>query len=199
MPVAARQISNDTLAGAKEPFMSWTCKMMAHISEHRHMAAFLLTSLASCLPGAALAQSAEARASAFGQEVNAFIGEFDVAPEAFEVRINRCDGPGPDVDDVYYVWVGARLVAPAENASSLLVALHAEWEAGDWDIYRYRHLDNEGVNLAARHPDTKHNYALDSGFEAGPQRYIVGTFSTPCFRDSDTDFAFGRVQNWSDP
>jgi len=80
----------------------------------------------------------------------------------------------------------------------MLAKLHSDWMESDWVIHRYRTMAEGGINLAARHQETQHLYALDSGFEAGPERYIVGTFSTPCLIADVGSFSYGEVKDWRD-
>src|SRR5690554_639038 len=61
-----------------------------------------------------------------------------------------------------------------------LYPLRTHWAASNWRITRDRDLENGGVNIAAIEPITGNTYSLDSGFDAGPTRYIVGYFGTPC-------------------
>lgn len=65
-------------------------------------------------------------ASAFSSAVSRFVAELDVETEAFSVRINRCQGKAGEFSDaIYYVRVGWRGVARAENAGKTLSASHA--------------------------------------------------------------------------
>lgn len=141
-------------------------------------------------------QSKDTRQAAqeFVPEVEALIEALGLDREKFSVRANRCEGTeGEQRDDIYTIWVGLRGVARGADAASALEQAHARWQAAGWEITRFRRLDNGGVNVAATDPATGNRYALDSGFEPPPQRYVVGTFNTPCYRDPSGRAPFGDL------
>lgn len=134
-------------------------------------------------------------ASRFSADIEAFIGEIDATTEDYAIRINRCEGQlGEFSDHMYYVWVGWRGIVFEETAGRQLVSLLSRWTASGWEITRDRNLNNGGVNVAAIEPVTRNSYSLDSGFEMGPDRYIVGYFSTPCFSSAPSPAPFGPWQ-----
>lgn len=131
----------------------------------------------------------------FAPRIDAFVGALAIEREAFRLRANRCWGPaGDERNDIYYIWIGVRGVAPLNNAADVIEGVHAQWIDQDWDVTRYRHLDNGGVNLAARNRETGDVYMLDSGLSAGPERYVLGFFSTPCFSDPAGEVAYGDIK-----
>lgn len=130
-------------------------------------------------------------AQAFMPRVERVIGELAVDPERLSVRANRCSDT--ERDDVFYIWIGLRARAPAGDAGAQLRNLHGAWKKKGWEVTRYRLLDNGGVNIAARDPETGDSHALDSGFRTGPEHDIVGFFNTPCFRNPDGTTAFGHM------
>jgi hypothetical protein len=154
-----------------------------------------LACLALIHSGPAQAQSdinAGEAAARFSDEVSTFIAHLDVETEDFSIRINRCVGRQGEVSDrIFYVWIGWRGLAGDETASDQLSAVRSRWLADDWKISRDRALENGGINVAAIEPGTGNAYSLDSGFEAGPQSYIVGFFNTPCFANPDGSAPFG--------
>lgn len=159
--------------------------------------AVLLVGLSIALLTPALAYahrsiSADDIASAFVPAVEAFVNELDAETEELSVRINRCTGRQGELSDVmFYVWVGWRGVASSNNAAQVLSRVHSSWVTDDWDVYRYRELDNGGINVAATQPETGNTYSLDSGFEISPETYIVGFFSTRCFESPVSPAPFG--------
>lgn len=130
----------------------------------------------------------------FVPAAEALVDSLGIRREKFQVRANRCDGTqGEQRDDLYYIWVGLRGVAPGNDAADLLDAAHARWRDAGWTITRYRHLDSGGVNVAATDPATGNSYALDSGFDEGVQTYIVGFFNTPCYLNPNGQVDFGDL------
>lgn len=134
-------------------------------------------------------------ARAFVPDIEAFLASLPINREKFSVRVNRCEGTeGEQRDDIYYIWVGVQAVARAHDAGQVLEAVHARWQAQGWDITRHRSLPNGGVNVAATDPSSGHGYALDSGFDKGPDTYIVGFFNTPCYQSPSGDVQFGEIR-----
>lgn len=126
--------------------------------------------------------------------VEALLETLPLDREAFEVRANACTGRrGETRDDTYYIWVGMRGAAPGEDAARILTDLHARWRKAGWEITRFRRLPAGGIALAATEPATGDNYILDSGFKAGPGRYVVGYFNSPCYR-SPSAVRFGSIR-----
>lgn len=134
----------------------------------------------------------------FVPEVEAFVASLPIDREQFSIRANRCDGTeGEQRDDIYHIWVGLRGSAPGNDIAAILDGVHARWRDAGWDITRYRRLDNGGVNVAATDPATGNRYSLDSGFETGPDSYVVGFFNTPCYRNPAGKVDFGEIQQRS--
>lgn len=90
--------------------------------------------------------------------------------EEFSVRINRCDSTTNNA--AFYIWAGVRGVAEDEDAASVLGAVHKQWIADGWKVYRFRQLENGGVNLAATAPDTGNT------FQASPQAQTATLLAT---------------------
>ncbi len=134
-------------------------------------------------------------AGGFADDVKTLIAKLNVDTEDFAIRINRCQGKfGEFPDEIYTVWIGWRGVARDGTAGARLAALRSHWTDSGWKITRSRELDNGGINLAALEPVTGNLYILDSGFDMGPESYIVGYFNTPCFSNPTGDTQFGA---WS--
>lgn len=132
-------------------------------------------------------------AQAFAPRVEAFLDTLALRREKFEVRANRCAGSeGEQRDDIYTIWVGVQAVAPHSDAARVLAEVHDRWRDEGWDITRWRRLENGGINLGARDPDGN-DWVLDSGFPAGPDRYVVGFFNTPCMRQPSGAVDFGPI------
>ena len=130
----------------------------------------------------------------FLPQVEAALGALAVDRESFEVRANRCEGrQGETRDDLYYIWVGLRGTARGNDIADQIGQAHARWQAAGWEITRFRTLDNGGVNLTATEPATGNTYTLDSGFQPAPDAYVVGFFSTPCFRSPEGRVDFGTL------
>lgn len=128
-------------------------------------------------------------------QVEAFLARLPVNREKFSVRLNRCEGSeGGQRDDIYHVWVGLQATARGNDAGDVLEGVHAHWQQAGWDITRHRRLPNGGVNVAAVEPGTGNSYALDSGFDKGPDRYVVGFFNTPCYQDPSGAVGFGEIR-----
>lgn len=133
-------------------------------------------------------------ASEFVPQVEALIASLAITREKFAVRANRCDGTeGEQRDDLYHVWVGLQGYAPGHDIAAILDGVHARWKDAGWTITRYRHLDSGGVNVAATDPVTGNSYSLDSGFEKGPDSYVVGFFNTPCYVSPGGQVDFGDM------
>ncbi|MEN5061241.1 hypothetical protein [Luteimonas sp. TWI1416] len=131
----------------------------------------------------------------FVPRVEAFLETLPIGREKFSVRVNRCEGTeGEQRNDLYYIWVGLQGVAHAQDAGRILDDVHARWNAAGWPVTRYRQLPNGGVNVAATDSETGDAYSLDSGFDKGPQSYIVGFFNTPCYRSASGDVQFGEIR-----
>ena len=132
-------------------------------------------------------------AQAFAPRVEAFLDTLALRREKFEVRANRCAGSeGEQRDDIYTIWVGVQAVAPQSDAARVLAEVHDRWRDEGWDITRWRRLENGGINLGARDPGGN-DWVLDSGFPAGPDRYVVGFFNTPCMREPSGAVDFGPI------
>lgn len=157
--------------------------------------------LALCLPliPAAAQSEVERRdsreaAAEFAEKVEEFIATLPATRERFDIRINRCENARGEMrDDIYAVWIGARLAADEDNADRLLIGVVDDWREESWEIIRNRLLDNGGVNVAAIDPSSGDSYSLDSGFKSHPRRDIVGLFSTPCFAEPGGAAPFGPV------
>ncbi|TKS54710.1 hypothetical protein E4582_08030 [Luteimonas yindakuii] len=131
-------------------------------------------------------------AQAFVPEVEALLDALGLEREKFSVRANRCAGSeGEQRDDIYTIWIGLRGLARGGDIVAAIEDAHARWQDAGWEITRYRHLDNGGINLAATDP-VGNQYALDAGFES-PPRYVVGTFNTPCQVDPSGRVEFGEI------
>ena len=114
----------------------------------------------------------------------------------FEVRANRCAGSeGEQRDDIYYIWIGLQAVARGNDAARVINEVHARWQEAGWEVTRHRELANGGVNLAATEPGSGDAYALDSGFDKGPDSYVVGFFNTPCFQSPSGDVQYGEIRH----
>ena len=130
----------------------------------------------------------------FVPQVEAFLEALPINREKFSVRVNRCDDPeGEQRDDIYYIWVGLQAVARGHDAGQVLESLHTRWQEAGWEVTRHRQLPNGGVNVAAVEPDSGNAYALDSGFDKGPETYLVGFFNTPCFQSGSGAVQFGEI------
>lgn len=147
-----------------------------------------------------LAQELEQRgsteaAAAFVERVDGLIDDMPVERETFDVRINRCADPqGGMSDDIYSVWIGARLVTrEAHHADDVIATQAQSWRAMGWEVTRDRKLPNGGANLAASDPQTGDSYSLDSGFAPEPARFVVGYFTTRCFIDPSGSAPFGPM------
>lgn len=138
------------------------------------------------------AASADDIARSFVPVIETFISHLDAETEEFAVRINRCVGRQGELSDtMFYVWIGWRGVASSDNAAEILTGIHSEWSAHGWDITRNREISNGGVNIAATDLETGYAYSLDSGFDAGPNAYIVGFFNTRCHESPSSPAPFG--------
>ncbi len=132
----------------------------------------------------------------FLPRVEAFLETLPVNREKLSVRVNRCDGPeGEQRDDIYYIWIGLQAVARGNDAGRVINEVHSRWKQAGWEVTRHRELANGGVNLAATEPGTGDAYALDSGFEKGPDSYVVGFFNTPCFQSASGNVQFGEIRD----
>lgn len=133
-------------------------------------------------------------AAEFLPQVEQALAGLAIRREAFEVRANRCQGrEGETRDDLFYIWVGLRGMAPGDDIASQIEAAHARWQAQGWEIGRFRRLDNGGVNLTATDPSTGNTYTLDSGFKPAPQAALAAFFNTPCLRSPEGAVAFGEL------
>jgi hypothetical protein len=158
--------------------------------------------VAICLPVIATAgqldieqRDSQQVAAALADHVEAIIATMQVERERLEIRINRCEGARGEMrDDVYAVWAGVRLVAEQDDADRVLFAVLDDWREQGWEITRNRVLDNGGVNIASVEPVAGNSHSFDSGFQPHPGRYIVGYFSSPCFRDPSGAPSFGPVE-----
>lgn len=131
-------------------------------------------------------------AAQFAARVKDFIGALDAHTDDLAVRINRCVGrQGEVADDRFYAWIGWRGVAPADNAFDVIAGALATMRAAGWEVTRDRRLANGGVNVTATDPSSGQTYSLDSGFDAGPNSYIVGFFYTRCFNSTSDPVVFG--------
>ena len=166
----------------------------------RTLATATLLLLGPYLTGTAQAQTPlvpHEAVARFAPEVKDQIATLDVETEDFSVRLNRCQGKfGEFADDIYTVWIGWRGFDGDGKASARLAAIRSAWSDAGWEITRNRELDNGGINLGAREPVAGNLYVLDSGFDVGPQSYIVGFFTTPCFSDPAGGTPFGA---WKGP
>lgn len=132
----------------------------------------------------------------FLPRVESFLATLPVNREKFSVRVNRCDGPeGEQRDDIYYIWIGLQAVARGNDAARVINEVHARWQEAGWEVTRHRELANGGVNLAATEPGSGDAYALDSGFDKGPDSYVVGFFNTPCFQSPSGDVQYGEIRH----
>lgn len=158
------------------------------------LVAALLLAMAGAREKSPPLRDSQEAAEAFENEIGRFLDTLPVEREKFEVRVNRCENPsGAMRDDVYAVWIGARLVVPRNDADVMLAELAASWESDGWTLVRNRSLENGGVNIAATEPRAGNTYSLDSGFAPDPRGYVVSYFSTPCFSDPSGTAAFGTV------
>ncbi len=133
-------------------------------------------------------------AAEFLPQVEQVLAPLSIRRESMEVRANRCEGPrGETRDDMFYIWVGLRGLAPDSDIAAQIEAAHARWVDRGWDITRYRHLDSGGVNLTATDPATGNTYTLDSGFKPAPGAYLAAFFNTPCFQSPEGQVAFGAL------
>ncbi len=133
-------------------------------------------------------------AADFLPRVEQVLSALSITRESLEVRANRCEGAqGEQRDDLFYVWVGLRGRAQANDIAPQIEAAHARWRRQGWDIGRFRKLDNGGVNLTATEPATGNTYTLDSGFKPDPDAYLAAFFNTPCFRSPEGQVAFGEL------
>lgn len=134
-------------------------------------------------------------ATEFLPQVEAVLAGLSVERESFEVRANRCEGAqGETRDDLFYIWVGLRGLAPGNDIAAQIEATHARWQAQGWEITRFRKLDSGGVNLTATDPASGNTYTLDSGFKPAPEAYLAAFFNTPCFQSPEGQVAFGPLQ-----
>lgn len=134
-------------------------------------------------------------AADFLPEVEQVLAGLTIQRESMEVRANRCEGQrGETADELFYIWVGLRGLAPGNDIASQIEATHARWQAQGWEITRFRHLDGGGVNLTAIDPDSGNTYTLDSGFKPAPEAYLAAFFNTPCLQSPEGKVAFGEIQ-----
>lgn len=146
--------------------------------------------------GAMNTKESQQAAREFVPQVEAFLATLPLNREKFSVRVNRCEGTeGEQRDDIYYIWVGLQGTARGNDAGDILEAVHSRWQQADWEITRHRQLANGGVNVAATEPGTGNGYALDSGFEKGPDTYVVGFFNTPCYQSPSGKVKFGEIRH----
>lgn len=133
-------------------------------------------------------------AAEFLPQVEQALAGLSIQRESLEVRANRCEGQrGETREDLFYVWVGLRGLAPGHDIARQIEAAHARWQAQGWDITRFRHLDSGGVNLTATDPASGNSYTLDSGFKPAPDAYLAAFFNTPCFQSPEGKVAFGEL------
>lgn len=133
-------------------------------------------------------------AADFLPQVDSVLASLDIQRESMEVRANRCEGAGGETrDDLFYVWVGVRGLAPGHDIARQIEAAHARWQAQGWEITRFRTLDSGGVNLTATDPASGNTYTLDSGFKPAPEAYLAAFFNTPCFQSPQGAVAFGPL------
>lgn len=133
-------------------------------------------------------------AADFVPQLEQAISGLSIRRESFEIRANRCQGrEGETRDDLFYVWVGLRGMAPGDDIAAQIEAAHARWQALGWEIARFRRLDNGGVNLTATDPASGNTYTLDSGFKPAPEAALAAFFNTPCFRSPEGAVAFGEL------
>ena len=133
-------------------------------------------------------------AAEFLPQVERVLASLDIRRESMEVPANRCEGEGGETrDDLFYVWVGVRGLAPGDDIARQIEAAHARWQAQGWEITRFRTLDSGGVNLTATDPASGNTYTLDSGFKPAPQAYLAAFFNTPCFQSPQGAVAFGPL------
>lgn len=133
-------------------------------------------------------------ATEFLPQVEQVLAGLSIQRESLEVRANRCEGQrGETREDLFYVWVGLRGLAPGNDIARQIEAAHARWQAQGWDITRFRHLDSGGVNLTATDPASGNSYTLDSGFKPAPDAYLAAFFNTPCFQSPEGKVAFGEL------
>lgn len=133
-------------------------------------------------------------AAEFLPQVEQVLADLSIERESMEVRANRCEGQRGEIrDDMFYVWVGLRGLAPGNDIARQIEAAHARWQARGWDITRFRHLDSGGVNLTAIDPASGNTYTLDSGFKPAPDAYLAAFFNTPCFQSPEGKVAFGEL------
>ncbi|WP_434947499.1 hypothetical protein [Luteimonas sp. SDU82] len=127
-------------------------------------------------------------------QVEQVLAGLSIQRESLEVRANRCEGQrGETRDDLFYVWVGLRGLAPGNDIARQIEAAHARWQAEGWEITRFRHLDSGGVNLTATDPASGNTYTLDSGFKPAPEAYLAAFFNTPCFQSPEGRVHFGEL------
>lgn len=133
-------------------------------------------------------------AAGFLPQVEQVLAELSIERESLEVRANRCEGQGGETrDDLFYIWVGLRGLAPGRDIARQIEAAHARWQGQGWEITRFRHLDSGGVNLTAVDPASGNTYTLDSGFKPAPDAYLAAFFNTPCFHSPEGTVAFGAL------
>jgi hypothetical protein len=134
-------------------------------------------------------------ANDFMPQVEQVLSGLSIRRESLEVRANRCEGQrGETREDLFYIWVGLRGLAPGRDIAAQIEAAHARWQAQGWEITRFRRLDSGGVNLTATDPASGNTYTLDSGFKPDPDAYLAAFFNTPCFQSPEGKVAFGELQ-----
>ncbi|TQL77808.1 hypothetical protein FB566_3375 [Stackebrandtia endophytica] len=143
-------------------------------------------------------ERAEARAvdevgAEFGAEVDQLIETLGVTVESMSMRANRCDAEEGAGDDIFHIWIGMRARHDDRDVDVAIEQQHSRWMTAGWPITRFREVEGGGFNLAATDPKTGAAYALDSGFDEDPDSYVVGTFTTVCFRDPSGAVTFGPL------
>jgi len=133
-------------------------------------------------------------AAEFLPQVEQVLSELTIRRESMELRANRCEGErGETRDDLFYIWVGVRGLAPGNDIGDQIEAAHARWQAQGWEITRFRRLDSGGVNLTATDPASGNTYTLDSGFKPAPEAYLAAFFNTPCLQSPQGKVEFGEL------
>lgn len=114
-----------------------------------------------------------------------------IARERFTVWSRRCDCSTEP--DGYRVWVCLRGFDPGNRLVDFVASVHRRWQAEGWRVTDYRRLGDGGLAVGATDPDTGEEHSWETGFDVGPGRHLVGSFTTECYRDPGGAVEHGEI------